>query len=64
MSALQERHGDLEIGSYPFVRDQKLGTSLVIRGTDAGRIDAAADALLGLINELGGEVIEDSGAAR
>ena len=64
LSALQERHGDLEIGSYPFVRDQKLGTSLVIRGTDAGRIDTAADALLGLIFELGGEVIEDSGAAR
>jgi molybdenum cofactor synthesis domain-containing protein len=64
LSALQERHNDLEIGSYPFVRDQKLGTSLVIRGTDAGQIDVAADALLGLINELGGKVIEDSGAAR
>ncbi len=64
LSALQERHSDLEIGSYPFVRDQKLGTSLVIRGTDADRIDSAADALLGLIDELGGEVIEDSGAAR
>jgi molybdenum cofactor synthesis domain-containing protein len=64
LSALQERYRELEIGSYPFVRDQKLGTSLVIRGTQADEIDAATDALLVLLDELGGEVIEDSGAPR
>jgi molybdenum cofactor synthesis domain-containing protein len=36
---LQERNMDIDIGSYPFVQDAKIGTSLVLRGTDANRLD-------------------------
>ncbi|MBI1216968.1 MAG: competence/damage-inducible protein A [Rhodobacteraceae bacterium] len=32
---------DLTFGSYPFVRDGAYGTNLVVRGTDAARLDAA-----------------------
>ena len=32
---------DLSFGSYPFVRDGVYGTNLVIRGTDAARLDQA-----------------------
>lgn len=32
---------DLSMGSYPFVKDGVYGTNVVIRGTDAARIDAA-----------------------
>ena len=48
----------LEIGSYPFFRQGKFGTSLVIRGTDAGALAAAAEGLRALIRDLGAEPIE------
>lgn len=32
---------DLSMGSYPFIQDGAHGTNLVIRGTDAGRLDLA-----------------------
>lgn len=31
---LQDQHPEVEIGSYPFTRDSRFGTTLVIRGTD------------------------------
>lgn len=39
---------DLSIGSYPFVRDGVFGANIVIRGTDAGQVDAAMTRLAGL----------------
>ena len=43
--ALQKRYPDVPMGSYPFIRDGKPGTQLVLRSTDAARL-AAADAEL------------------
>jgi len=43
--ALQKRYPDVPMGSYPFIRDSKPGTQLVLRSTDAARL-AAADAEL------------------
>ena len=34
-------YGDLEFGSYPFIRDGAMGCQIVIRGTDSTRLDAA-----------------------
>ncbi|MEE8140956.1 MAG: competence/damage-inducible protein A, partial [Alphaproteobacteria bacterium] len=56
---LQDTYTDIEIGSYPFVRDGKLGVSVVLRGTEGGRLDAAADDLRALIRSLGAEPVED-----
>src|SRR5260221_6265574 len=42
LAALQERHPDVEIGSYPFHRRGVFGSSLVIRGTDPARLEAVA----------------------
>ena len=64
LDRLQERYDDLEIGSYPFLRDGKLGTSVVLRGTASERIDEAARELIEHIRYLGGEPVEDSGEAR
>jgi molybdenum cofactor synthesis domain-containing protein len=58
LGALQGRYPDLEIGSYPFFRQGRYGASLVLRGTDQARIDAAAVELAKLIRELGAEPIE------
>lgn len=40
-SALAAEYSDLSMGSYPFTLDGKYGTNLVIRGTDAARVDEA-----------------------
>jgi hypothetical protein len=58
LGALQGRYADLEIGSYPFFRQGRFGTSLVLRGTDADRIDAAATELRGIITNLGAEPMD------
>jgi molybdenum cofactor synthesis domain-containing protein len=58
LAALQQRHPELEIGSYPFFRQGRFGGSFVLRGTDAAALATAADALKALIVELGAEPIE------
>ncbi|MFU8816174.1 MAG: competence/damage-inducible protein A [Pseudomonadales bacterium] len=37
---IQNRYPDLDLGSYPFFREDRYGTSLVLRGTDQTRLDA------------------------
>jgi molybdenum cofactor synthesis domain-containing protein len=54
LAALQQRYPDLEIGSYPYFRRSDFGTTLVVRGIDAGRIAAAVAELTTLIRALGG----------
>ncbi len=39
--ALQQRYPDVPMGSYPFQRDGKPGTQLVLRSTDAARLAEA-----------------------
>ena len=60
LGALQDRYGDLDIGSYPFFRQGKVGTSIVLRGVDADRLAAATEELKAIMRALGGEPIEES----
>jgi molybdenum cofactor synthesis domain-containing protein len=46
--ALAAEYPDLSMGSYPFLQNGAHGTNLVIRGTDAARIDAAMTRLAAL----------------
>src|SRR5579864_2477040 len=55
LAALQQRYGDLEIGSYPYFRRSDFGVTLVVRGTDRARIGSAIDELKALIRGLGGD---------
>src|SRR5438105_3599411 len=55
LAALQERYGDLEIGSYPYFRRSDFGVTLVVRGTSRERIVAAVEELKGMIRTLGGD---------
>ena len=59
LGAIQESHPHVEIGSYPFFRDGKPGTSLVVRGADEADLEAAAEAVRALIRSFGGEPVED-----
>jgi len=59
LAALQKQFPDVPLGSYPFTREGRFGTSLVARGNDEKRLDAAAEALRLMIREAGGEPLED-----
>ncbi len=63
LSALQDRYGDLELGSYPFMRQSRFGASIVLRGTDAARLDAAAAEVGAMLRALGGDPIEEDATA-
>ena len=60
LADIQARHEGVEIGSYPFVRDGRLGTSLVMRTTDTGALERVAREVRTAIEALGAEAIEDS----
>ncbi len=53
LSAIQDRFQDLDLGSYPFLKDSRYGTTLVIRGTDIDRLEAAAEEVRQLIKNAG-----------
>ncbi len=59
LGRIQEDHPEVEIGSYPFFRGGRPGTSLVVRGAEAARVEAAVEALRALIRRFGGEPVED-----
>ena len=63
LGQLQDRFPDLEIGSYPFFRQNRYGTSLVLRGVDKDRVDKAAAELADFVRRLGGEPMEGDPAA-
>lgn len=58
LSAVQDKHPDVEIGSYPFLKLGGFGVNLVVRGTDQGQIDAACDDLIAMVKALGGQPID------
>ena len=53
LGEIQARHPEVAIGSYPFVRDGRIGTSLVFRCVDAECIPPAAAELRTVLAELG-----------
>jgi molybdenum cofactor synthesis domain-containing protein len=56
LAGLQKSHPDVAIGSYPFYREgktQPFGAQLVIRGRNAGAVEAAAIALEEMVRALG-----------
>lgn len=54
LKQVQLRFPDVTIGSYPFFRSGRLGVNLVLRSTDAGRLDAAAAGVREMISALDG----------
>ncbi|MDU8945914.1 competence/damage-inducible protein A [Ovoidimarina sediminis] len=45
---LSRAYPDLRFGSYPFIREGVFGSNIVIRGSDAGQVDAAEQELRAL----------------
>ena len=55
LEAIQKRYAAVEIGSYPFTRDGRLGATLVARGTDRTLLDKVVGEIVAAIGVLGGE---------
>lgn len=55
LGQIQQQWPQIDIGSYPFQRDNRYGTTLVMRGSDNAALDAVLDAVSRMIVELGGE---------
>lgn len=53
LASIQDAYPDIDIGSYPFTRDSRYGTSLVARGTDPQRLARVLDELQALISAAG-----------
>lgn len=58
LGELQAAFAQLDLGSYPFFRHGKFGTSLVARGTDAAALARCAEGLRQLIRDHGETPIE------
>ncbi len=58
LERLQDVFPELEIGSYPYFLEGRPGASIVVRGTDRARLDAAIEELRTLMLELGGAPAE------
>ena len=52
LSELQDAFPDVSIGSYPYQRDGKFHTSLVLRGRDTARLDEAARQLHSILADI------------
>ncbi len=51
LTALAGEFPDISIGSYPFRQDGLLGTNIVVRGSDADRVDTAMARLCALFGD-------------
>ncbi len=60
LTALQEKYPEVGLGSYPFYRDGRFGSSIVARSQVAESLAAAAEEIRQLMRDLGGEPIEES----
>ncbi len=45
LSQVQDKYNDVEIGSYPFIQDNKIGVSIVLRSSDKGSLGKVFDEL-------------------
>ena len=54
LGALQTRYPDVEIGSYPSFARRESGVRIVLRSTDAARLDAASAEFVTLVAALNG----------
>ncbi len=59
LAGVQDAHGGVEIGSYPFIRHGRLGVSVVVRSTGMDELEAAAEKVRVLMRAGGGEPVED-----
>ena len=55
LGEIQAQNGSVDIGSYPFFKEDRYGTTLVIRGTDEPTMEHAARAIISAVRAAGEE---------
>lgn len=61
LAAIQSRYPQAELGSYPYARDRRFGSALVVRSEDQSVIEHASQEIITLVRSFGKEPhIEDS----
>ena len=58
LTKVQNNNKDVEIGSYPFFRQGKLGVSIVLRSIDKNKIDSCNFQILEFVKEKNIELVE------
>ena len=58
LTNVQDNNNDVEIGSYPFFRQGKLGVSIVLRSVDQVKIDKCNSQILKFVKEKNIEIVE------
>ena len=58
LTDVQNKNNDVEIGSYPFFRQGKLGVSIVLRSVDQIKIDKCNSQILKFVKEKNIEIVE------
>lgn len=58
LKEIQDRHPDVDLGSYPFYRQEGYGTNLVMRGTDEVELDHMLEEVRQMIKGFGSEPVE------
>ncbi len=51
LSDLQSRYPEIEMGSYPFIRNERLGTSLVFRSSHTGKLNDSYEIMLKILKD-------------
>ncbi|HEU0117154.1 MAG TPA: competence/damage-inducible protein A [Alphaproteobacteria bacterium] len=54
LAEIAKRYPDLDIGSYPWLRNDRYGTALVTRGIDQAAVKQASDEIFALVKKHGG----------
>jgi molybdenum cofactor synthesis domain-containing protein len=60
LAAIQANHAAIDIGSYPFTRDGRYGTTIVFRGTDEAQLASGYAALTAWTLDHGVETKDES----
>ena len=58
LTNVQNKNGDVEIGSYPFFQAGKLGVSIVLRSENQSKIDICNSQILDFVNEKKIEIVD------
>ncbi len=59
LGEIQKEHPDVDLGSYPFYRQDGYGTNLVMRGTDEQELDLMLEKVRKMIIDFGAEPFQD-----
>ena len=60
LRAIQEDHPEIDLGSYPFYRQDGYGTNLVMRGTNEKELDLMLEKVRQMILDFGAEPFQDN----